>query len=207
MVDVVANHMASDDAAESIDYTIINPFNDKKYFHSICWVTDYSNQTNVELVCLSSSSSQSRVLADSLKCWLGNDQYPLPDLNTTRTDVRNMFGSWIEYLVSTYSSESHRGQYSDTRTNISTVDGLRVDTVKHVEGPFWSIFNSASGVYNVGEVADGNVPYVCPYQNYMHGVLAYPTSASHSPPSRQEANTCSGTTKLRNSSQTPQPHP
>ncbi|CZR63650.1 related to alpha-amylase A precursor [Phialocephala subalpina] len=140
MVDVVANHMASDDAAESIDYTIINPFNDKKYFHDICWVTDYNNQTNVEL------------------CWLGNDQYPLPDLNTTRTDVRSMFSSWVEYLVSTYS-----------------IDGLRVDTVKHVEGPFWSIFNSASGVYNVGEVADGNVPYVCPYQNYMDGVLAYPT--------------------------------
>ncbi|KAF8858733.1 glycoside hydrolase [Acephala macrosclerotiorum] len=135
MVDVAADHMASDDAAESIDYTVINPFNDKKYFHNICWVTDYSNQTNVEL------------------CWLGNDQYPLPDLNTTRTDVRNMFSSGIEYLVSTYS----------------------IGTVKHVDGSFWSIFNSASGVYNAGEVADGNVPYVCPYQNYMDGVLAYPT--------------------------------
>lgn len=110
MVDVVANHMASDDAAESIDYTIINPFNDKKYFHDICWVTDYNNQTNVELV--GPKPKIEGVLANMPKCWLGNDQYLLPDLNTTRTDVRSMFSSWVEYLVSTYSSEKFLEEHS-----------------------------------------------------------------------------------------------
>jgi alpha-amylase len=50
MVDVVANHMASGDSAETVDYSILNPFNEQQYFHGICWVTDYNNQTNVELV-------------------------------------------------------------------------------------------------------------------------------------------------------------
>ncbi|KAF4635682.1 hypothetical protein G7Y89_g2413 [Cudoniella acicularis] len=142
MVDVVANHMGSGDQAELIDYSIINPFNQKVYFHvnPICWINDYNNQSEVEL------------------CWLGNDNYPLPDLNTTQNVVRDMFSTWVEYLVSTYS-----------------IDGLRVDTVKHIEKPFWPIFNSASGVYNVGEVADGDVGYVCPYQDYMDGLLAYPS--------------------------------
>lgn len=27
----------------------------------------------------------------------------------------------------------------------------------------------------MGEVADGNVPYVCPYQNYIDGLLQYPS--------------------------------
>ncbi|KAH6675165.1 glycoside hydrolase family 13 protein [Halenospora varia] len=142
MVDVVANHMGSGDKAEEINYNVINPFNKKDYYHTnpICFINNYNNQTEVE------------------QCWLGNDNYPLPDLNTTQPTVRDMFSTWVKYLVSTYS-----------------IDGLRVDTVKHVEKPFWSIFNSASGVFNIGEVADGNVEYLCPYQNYMDGLLGYPS--------------------------------
>lgn len=56
------------------------------------------------------------------------------------------------------------------------VDGLRVDTVKHVEKSFWPGFNSAAGVYCVGEVFQGDPAYTCPYQNYMDGVLNYPMS-------------------------------
>ena len=139
MVDVVVNHFAWSGSAEETDYSTFNPFNDSSYFHPICWVTDYTNQTNVE------------------QCWLGNDQYPLPDVDTTLDVVRSMWFSWVTWLVSTYS-----------------IDGLRVDTVKHVEQPFWPGFNEAAGVYAVGEVADGNVDYVCPYQNYIDGVLGYP---------------------------------
>lgn len=84
-------------------------------------------------------------------------------------------GSSISSLHTPVSLHSDDGHMWTAETNTYAVDGLRVDTVKHVEGAFWTIFNSASGVYNVGEVADGDVPYVCPYQNYMDGVLAYPT--------------------------------
>ncbi|KAG4027862.1 hypothetical protein MFRU_026g00440 [Monilinia fructicola] len=138
MVDVVANHMGSDNTAETVDYSIMNPFNDSKYFHSVCFITDYNNQTNVEV------------------CELGIDNYPLPDINTTHPTVRDLHTSWIKSLVANYS-----------------IDGLRVDTVKHVEQNFWPLFNEAAGVYCVGEVYDGDVGYLCPYQEYMDGLLSY----------------------------------
>jgi hypothetical protein len=50
MVDVAPNHMASDNTAETIDYGLLNPFNEESYFHSICWITDWNNQTEVEIV-------------------------------------------------------------------------------------------------------------------------------------------------------------
>ena len=138
MVDVVANHMGSDDTAHNVDFSIMNPFNDSKYFHSVCFINDYNNQTNVEL------------------CELGTERYPLPDLNTTRQDVRDLHTTWIKSLVANYS-----------------IDGLRVDTVRHVEKDFWPLFNEAAGVYCVGEVADGDVDYLCPYQDYIDGLLSY----------------------------------
>ncbi|EDN95007.1 hypothetical protein SS1G_10882 [Sclerotinia sclerotiorum 1980 UF-70] len=138
MVDVVANHMGSDNTAHTVDYSIMNPFNESKYFHEVCFITDYNNQTNVEL------------------CQLGTEKYPLPDLNTTQPAVRNFHTTWIKSLVTNYS-----------------IDGLRVDTVRHVEKDFWPLFNEAAGVYCVGEVADGDVDYLCDYQNHMDGLLSY----------------------------------
>lgn len=91
--------------------------------------------------------------------WLVVDPTPvvLPDVNTSREDVQSLYQSWIADLVANYS-----------------VDGLRVDTVKHVQQSFWPGFNNASGVYNVGEVFNtDNITYLCDYQNYMNGVLNY----------------------------------
>lgn len=91
--------------------------------------------------------------------WLVVDPTPvvLPDINTTRDDVVSLYQSWIADLVANYSA-----------------DGLRVDTVKHVQQSFWPGFNNASGVYNVGEVFNtDNITYLCDYQNYMNGVLNY----------------------------------
>ncbi|KAL3425170.1 alpha amylase [Phlyctema vagabunda] len=140
MVDVVANHMAYDGTAETVGYSGLQPFDEEKYYHNVCWINDYDDQTDVE------------------QCWLGTDSYPLPDLDTTSTEVRDMFSTWVEGFVANYS-----------------IDGLRIDTVKHVEKEFWPIFNSASGVFNLGELADGNVDYFCPYQDYMDGLLDYPS--------------------------------
>lgn len=81
----------------------------------------------------------------------------LPDLDTTNQCVINIYYSWIKALVSTYG-----------------IDGLRIDTVKHVQESFWPGFNAAAGVYCVGEVFDGDPAYTCPYQSYLDGVLNYP---------------------------------
>jgi alpha-amylase len=53
-------------------------------------------------------------------------------------------------------------------------DGLRVDSVKHVETSFWSGFSAAAGVYLLGEVYHGDPLYVAPYQQHMGGVIDYP---------------------------------
>jgi len=50
MVDVVVNHMGWDGSSQNVDYSTFRPFNDKKYFHNICWINDYDNQTEVENV-------------------------------------------------------------------------------------------------------------------------------------------------------------
>ena len=90
-------------------------------------------------------------------CWLGDSNVELPDVNTTQPAVRDAYNTWIADLVSTYS-----------------VDGLRIDTVKHVEQDFWSGFTSAADVYAVGEVFDGDPAYVCEFQNDLDGLLNYP---------------------------------
>ncbi|OJK04081.1 hypothetical protein ASPACDRAFT_1863780 [Aspergillus aculeatus ATCC 16872] len=90
-------------------------------------------------------------------CWLGDNKVSLPDLDTTRSDVQTMWYDWVKSLVSNYS-----------------IDGLRIDTVKHVQKDFWPGYNKAAGVYCIGEVLDGDASYTCPYQNYLDGVLNYP---------------------------------
>jgi alpha-amylase len=42
-----------------------------------------------------------------------------------------------------------------------SIDGLRIDTVKHIERGFWPGFTSAAGIYNIGEMFDGDPEYVC----------------------------------------------
>ncbi|KAF8441263.1 glycoside hydrolase superfamily [Terfezia claveryi] len=92
----------------------------------------------------------------------GNVEYcrisgDLPDINTRDSGVRSIFQSWIKNLVSTYS-----------------IDGLRLDTVKHVEKDFWPGFTNAAGVFTIGEVYNGDPAYVGPYQGYMNSLLNFP---------------------------------
>lgn len=90
-------------------------------------------------------------------CWLGDTTVSLPDLNTSLDTVQTLWYDWVKGLVSNYS-----------------VDGLRIDTVKHVQQAFWPGYNDAAGVYCVGEVFDGDPAYTCPYQDVLDGVLNYP---------------------------------
>lgn len=87
-------------------------------------------------------------------CWIAG----LPDVKTSDSTVRGVLYEWISWLVDEYG-----------------FDGLRLDTVKHVEKDFWSGFTEASGVYTVGEVWDGNVDYLAGYDGIMGGVLDYAT--------------------------------
>lgn len=81
----------------------------------------------------------------------------LPDLRTEDTNIRSIFQSWIRNLVSTYQ-----------------IDGLRLDTVKHVEKSFWPGFISATGVFSIGEVFHGDPAYVGPYQDLIPSLVNFP---------------------------------
>ena len=87
-------------------------------------------------------------------CRIASD---LPDVNTTNPQIRSVYNTFIKNLVSNYS-----------------FDGIRIDTVKHVEKDFWSPFVQASGVYAIGEVFSGDPSYVSSYSSVMPGLLNYP---------------------------------
>ena len=69
------------------------------------------------------------------QCWLGDDKLPLVDLDTENPAIVKTMQNWIKNLVTTYD-----------------IDGIRIDTVKHVRKDFWPAFASAAGVYTLGEV-------------------------------------------------------
>ena len=71
----------------------------------------------------------------------------LPDLKHENNYVSDELLRWIKYMVEKYK-----------------LDGLRVDTVPEVPKWFWKKFNKAAGVFQIGEVFNGNVEYVHSYQ-------------------------------------------
>ncbi|KAI0429393.1 alpha-amylase [Xylaria sp. FL1042] len=92
-----------------------------------------------------------------IECWLGDTTVPLPDVKTEDSGVRDTYNGWIEDLVSTYG-----------------IDGLRMDTTKHVEKDFWPGFQSAAGCYLVGEILDGDPSIFPDWLNYISGAMNYP---------------------------------
>lgn len=92
------------------------------------------------------------------QCWEGDNIVSLPDLRTEADNVRAVWNDWITRLVTTYQ-----------------IDGLRIDSVREVETSFWAGFGSAAGVFLIGEVDDGDPTVVAPYQEYLPGVLDYPS--------------------------------
>lgn len=85
-------------------------------------------------------------------CWISG----LPDLDTQSPTIRSLYQDWVSNLVSTYG-----------------FDGVRIDTVKHVEQDYWPGFVNATGVYCIGEVFDGDPNYMLPYAQLMPGLLNY----------------------------------
>lgn len=70
-----------------MDYSVFNPFNDKKYFHDPCEINNYNDPSNFQ------------------GCWLAEKTVSLPDLNTQRQDVKDMWYDWVGELVANYSSK------------------------------------------------------------------------------------------------------
>ncbi|KAI6635963.1 hypothetical protein MCOR14_005484 [Pyricularia oryzae] len=85
-------------------------------------------------------------------CWVAN----LPDINTQSSGIRQILNTWVSWLVKEYS-----------------FDGVRIDTVKHVEKSFWPGFVKSIGAYAIGEVFDGNPSFMAGYANLMPGLLNY----------------------------------
>lgn len=143
MVDVVINDMAYNtngkDPGSNVDYSVFQPFNDKKYFHSYCEIKDYDNYTDAQI------------------CWFGDDKVALPDLNTEDPEVSGMMNDWVVKLVNDYS-----------------IDGLRVDAVKHVGDQFLKSFAEAAGVFTIGEEYEGDPFKFCHYQTLMPSMTNYP---------------------------------
>jgi len=82
----------------------------------------------------------------------------LPDLKQENEWVREELIKWGKWMLSEYQ-----------------LDGIRIDTIKHVPIWFWQQFvQAAPNVYMLGEVFDGNVNYIKSYTNVMPGQLSYP---------------------------------
>ncbi|QQK46373.1 Rutin-alpha-L-rhamnosidase [Penicillium digitatum] len=120
--------------------------------------TPFSSSSYFHPYCLISNYNNQ---SDVENCWLGDTTVSLPDLDTLQSSVQTLLNNWIGDLVSVYS-----------------IDGLRVDTVKHIQKSFWPGFNAAAGIYAVGEVFDGDPAYTCDYQKYIDGILNYPIYTS-----------------------------
>ncbi|KAH8204819.1 hypothetical protein TruAng_001008 [Truncatella angustata] len=91
------------------------------------------------------------------QCWEVTGAPSLPDLRTEDSSIRSTWNSWITSFVSTYG-----------------IDGLRMDSTKHVEKSFWPNWVSASGVYNMGEVYNGDPSVFPDWLNYISGLENYP---------------------------------
>ncbi|KAH9999621.1 glycoside hydrolase family 13 protein [Russula compacta] len=92
------------------------------------------------------------------QCWLGDSKSPLPDLNTENSTVVGELSDWVRKLVQDYH-----------------VDGLRIDTVKHIRKDFWPGFAQAAGVFTLGEVLTDDVNYAAPYTEVLDAILDYPS--------------------------------
>ncbi|KAK3392779.1 glycoside hydrolase family 13 protein [Podospora didyma] len=93
MIDVVVNNMAAafnNTVPPPVDFSAFNPFNDAKYFHKYCNVTEWTNPVNYQ------------------DCWLYPYGVALADLNTDAPVVVDMMRTWIKGLVANYSIDGIR---------------------------------------------------------------------------------------------------
>lgn len=94
MTDIIINNMAymsnGRSPSKAVDYSSFVPFNNEKYFHPYCEITDYKNYELAQ------------------KCWTGDKVVTLPDLNTEDDAVTQMMETWINGFVANYSIDGLR---------------------------------------------------------------------------------------------------
>ena len=111
----------------------------------------FSNSSDFHPYCfISDYNNQTNVE----QCWLGDQYLPLADLDTENPSIVSTMNNWIQGLVKSYG-----------------VDGLRIDTAKHVRKDFWPAFAKAAGVFTMGEVMIGDVGYAAPYTGEFQAIL------------------------------------
>jgi alpha-amylase len=81
----------------------------------------------------------------------------LPDLNQQNDWVRGQLKDWVKNLVNDYG-----------------FDGIRIDTIPEVPKDFWSEYGQAAGVFQMGEVFNGDPAYVGGYQGPVTALFNYP---------------------------------
>ncbi|MFK4343080.1 MULTISPECIES: family 14 glycosylhydrolase [unclassified Paenibacillus] len=81
----------------------------------------------------------------------------LDDLNQDNPATANELKNWIKWLL-----------------NESGVDGLRVDTAKHVPKGFLKDFDQAANTFTIGEIFSGDPAYVGDYTRYLDAALDFP---------------------------------
>ncbi|KII86283.1 glycoside hydrolase family 13 protein [Plicaturopsis crispa FD-325 SS-3] len=128
----------------NLNYSAFGPLANASLFHPECWIV-FSPDTD--------NTNQTQVE----QCWLGDKNLPLADLNTEDPAVVSTMYQWIQGLIKTYD-----------------VDGVRIDTVKHIRKDFWPGFTEAAGVFTIGEVFSNETEYVAPWTEGLSAVLDYP---------------------------------
>ncbi len=78
-------------------------------------------------------------------------------MDTENPTVISELNNWVKWLVSEFN-----------------FDAIRIDTVRHVRHDFWDAFTKSSGVFSIGEVADGDPAFVASYQGHIDSTLGYP---------------------------------
>ncbi|KAI0689018.1 glycoside hydrolase family 13 protein [Cytidiella melzeri] len=119
--------------------------------------TPWNVQTDFHSECYIQASDYFNNQTAVEQCWLGDTKVPLADINTEDPNIVSTWNSWVGDLVQNYS-----------------IDGLRIDTVKHVRKDFWPNFAKAAGVFTIGEVEDNRTTYVSDYTQVIDAVLDYP---------------------------------
>ncbi|MGY5484530.1 family 14 glycosylhydrolase [Paenibacillus sp. ALE2] len=81
----------------------------------------------------------------------------LDDLNHENPATANELKNWIKWLL-----------------NETGIDGLRVDTAKHVPKGFLKDFDQAANTFTMGEIFHGDPAYVGDYTRYLDAALDFP---------------------------------
>ncbi|KAK0210481.1 alpha-amylase [Desarmillaria ectypa] len=148
MVDVVVNHFAGVPSHPQANISSIDDFN-------LSSLSPFSSPSEFHPFCwIQDYSNQTQ----TEQCWLGDKNLALIDLDTEDLNVVATMNTWISSLVKDYN-----------------IDGIRIDTVRHVRKDFWPAFVKAAGVFSIGEIYDKNVSFVKDYTEVMDSVLDYPT--------------------------------